>query len=96
VGVVFKGGSVEKFLAVFIELGRDELPQHVIIDRAGSGAFYYALNHLKQLGLVEETRCFSEAKHMMVKCVRLTEKGKRVAGLLREIRRLALGDDGGA
>ena len=91
--LVFKSGGVEKFLVVFIKYGRAELPQHVIIDHAGGGAFYGALNHLRNLGLVEETRCFSEQKQMMVKCVRLTEKGMQVVGHLREIRRIALGDD---
>ncbi len=90
--LVFKSGSIEKFLTVFIEERRAELPQHVIIDVAGSGAYYQALGHLRSLGLVEETRCFSEEKQMVVKCVRLTEKGRQVVEHLREIRRIALGD----
>ena len=94
--LVFKSGSIEKFLAVFIESGAHELPQHVIIEHAGSGAFYQALSHLRDLGLAEETRCFSEAKEMVVKCVRLTDKGKRVMELLGEIRRIALGVGGEA
>jgi len=94
--LVFKSGSIEKFLVTFIEYGKPELPQHIIIEYAGGGAYYQAKNHLELLGLVEESRCFSEQKQMMVKCVRLTEKGKRVVELLREIRRIALEGDGGA
>ena len=86
--LIFKNGSVEKFFNVFIEKGRDELPQHVIIDTAGGGAFYQAKSHLVNLGLVEETRCFSEQKQMLVKCVKLTEKGKHVVELLKEIHRI--------
>lgn len=89
VRLVFKSGSIEKFLTVFIEYNAEELPQHIIIEHAGGGAFYQALNHLRDLGLVEESRCFSEHKQMIVKCVRLTEKGKRVTELLGEIRRIA-------
>jgi len=96
VRLVFKSGSVEKFLVVFIRYSRDELPQHTIIEIAGSGAFYQAKSHLEALGLVEESRCFSEEKQRPVKCVRLTGKGKRVVELLREIRRIALGDAGEA
>ena len=93
VKLVFKSGSVEKVLATFIRYGREELPQHIIIDAAGGGAFYQALSHLKSLGLVEETRCFSEAKGAYVKCIKLTEKGRRVVERLREIRQIALGGD---
>lgn len=89
VRLVFKSGSIEKFLTVFIMHNAEELPQHVIIEHAGSGAFYQALNHLRDLGLIEESRCFSEQKQMIVKCVRLTVKGKRVMEPLREIRRIA-------
>lgn len=94
--LVFKSGSVEKVLAVFIKHRSEELPQHVIIDYAGGGAFYQALSHLKDLGLVEESRCFSEVKGAYVKCIRLTERGRRVTELLREIREIALGDAGEA
>ena len=88
--LIFKSGSVEKFLNVFIELDKDELPQHVILEVAGGGAYYQALNHLKNLGIVEESRCFSEQKQMVVKCVKLTDKGRKVRDLLREIRRIVL------
>ncbi len=90
--LVFKSGSIEKFLAVFIEYERDELPQHIILDVAGGGAYYQSLYHLRDLGIVDETRCFSEQKQAVVKCVKLTDKGKRIVELLREIRRIALSE----
>ncbi|BAF34745.1 hypothetical protein APE_0722a [Aeropyrum pernix ovoid virus 1] len=88
---MFKRGGVEKFLLTFIRYNARELPQHKIIDFAGSGSFYQNVEHLKRLGLIEETVCFSEEKGVRVKCVRLTDKGVQVVERLRELRELVFG-----
>jgi len=83
--IVFKAGSVEKLLRVFIREKKRELPQYYVQQEIGSGTYYDALKHLEKLGVLERGVCFDQKKNKEVTCVKLTEAGEKLVEYLRKI-----------
>ena len=81
---MFRRGSVERFLQVFIEAEATELPQYKLQEALSAGAVYQALPILEEYGLVERVPCNDPVKGKVV-CIRLTDKGRVVVEKLREI-----------
>lgn len=82
---IFKKGSIERLLQIFIRENKDTIPQYKIQYEIGSGSFYDAFRELNLLGVIEREPCFDEAKKKEVVCVKLTEKGKKIIMLLKEM-----------
>lgn len=83
--LIFKSKSVEKFLRVFIDEDKGEIPQYLIQLEIGSGTFYDAYRHLETLSLVERGVCYDPRKEKEVTCIRLTKKGKKIVDLLKSM-----------